>query len=206
LHVHSTLAVRPDGVTLGLLDQIYWARPQTGCSAPERKERPIEEKESYKWLLGIDAAEAAWESLPGDQRPRLIHVMDREGDVHEVMQRVTNSSHYAIIRCAQNRSVSGPINLAFAASEAAPLFATVTIDLPKSQHGKASTLPARRVTLELRKVQLTLCPDQDKQPTRRPASRQCTGACGRISHSLRSTMFWRHCVIMLCVGVWKIFT
>lgn len=167
LHVHSTLAIRPDGVTLGVLDQIYWARSPKEPNAPKREERPIEEKESYKWLLGIEAAEAVWESLPDDQRPRLIHVMDREGDVHEVMERVTNSPHYAVIRCAQNRSVAGPIDKAFAASEAAPVFASVAVELPRSQPGQKS---ARRVTLQLRKVQLTLRPNTKKHPHREPVT------------------------------------
>jgi hypothetical protein len=168
LHMHTTLAVRDDGVTLGILDQQYWARPAVGRSAPERRERPIEDKESYKWLLGIEAAEAAWESVPADQRPRLIHVMDREGDVHEVMQRVTNSPHYAIIRCGQNRSVAGSIDKAFAACEAAPVYATVTIDLPNASQGKVLVLHPRKVTLTLRKVQLTISPDQSKHPGRQP--------------------------------------
>lgn len=167
LHVHSTLAIRPDGVALGVLDQIYWARSQTERSAPKRKERPIEEKESYKWLLGIEAAEAAWETLPLDERPRLIHVMDREGDVHEVIQRVTHSPHYAIIRCAQNRSVAGPVDKAFAACEAASVFATATIELPKIQN---RDLPARRITLDLRKVQVTLNPHPEKHPHREPVT------------------------------------
>jgi hypothetical protein len=168
LHMHTTLAVRADGVALGILDQIYWARPEKGRSAPTRRKRSIEDKESYKWLLGIEAAEAAWDTLPIDQRPRLIHVMDREGDVHEVMQRVTNSPHYAVIRCGQNRSVAGPIDKAFAASEAAAVFATVTIDQPRSQQGQTPISPARRITLNLRKVQLTLSPNPEKHPHLEP--------------------------------------
>jgi hypothetical protein len=167
LHVHSTLAIRPDGVALGVLDQIYWARSPTEPNDPKQKERPIEEKESYKWLLGIEAAEAAWEAIPDDQRPRLIHVMDREGDIHEVMERVTNSPHYAVIRCAQNRSVAGPIDKAFAASEAAAVFATAAVEPPESQPGQK---PARRIRLHLRKVQLTLRPNPKKHPHREPVT------------------------------------
>ena len=35
--------------------------------------------------------------------PRLIHVMDREGDAYEVMMTVEDAGDSAIIRCAQNR-------------------------------------------------------------------------------------------------------
>jgi Transposase DNA-binding/Transposase Tn5 dimerisation domain len=191
LHMHTTLAVRPDGVALGILDQIYWARPETVTSAPQREERCIEDKESYKWLLGIEAAEAAWETLPGDQRPRLIHVMDREGDVHEVMQRVTHSPHYAIIRCAQNRSVAGPIDKAFAASEAAPLLATVTIDLPSPHSANASAPRPRQVRLNLRKVELTLCPHPQKHPLRQPLTWTLIEACEAEPAAGSEPLHWR---------------
>src|ERR1700687_2616489 len=102
LHMHTTLAVRADGVAVGILDQSYWARPLEERTAARRKELPIEDKESRKWLDGIEASENTVASLPAEQQPRLIHVMDREGDVHAVLQRITDSPHFAIIRCAQN--------------------------------------------------------------------------------------------------------
>jgi hypothetical protein len=168
LHMHTTLAVCDDGLTLGILDQQYWARPLQGRSAPERRQRSIEDKESYKWLLGIEAAEAAWESLPPQGRPRLIHVMDREGDVHEVLQRITDSPHFAVIRCGQNRSVAGDIDKAFAAVEAAPPLATISQQVPQTIQSQAAGLRFRQVTLSVRQVQLTISPDGKKHPDRQP--------------------------------------
>lgn len=168
LHMHTTLAVRDDGLTLGILDQQYWARPVQGRSAAERRQRPIEDKESYKWLLGVEAAEAAWQTLPAQARPRLIHVMDREGDVHEVLERITDSPHFAIIRCGQNRSVAGAIDKAFAAVEAAPLLATVNQQVPQASPTQAAGLTLRQVSLSLRQVQLTIQPDPKKHPDRQP--------------------------------------
>ncbi len=43
LHMHTTLAVRADGVALGILDQIYWARPEKG-----RKQLPPVESDPLK--------------------------------------------------------------------------------------------------------------------------------------------------------------
>jgi hypothetical protein len=176
LHLHTTLALRDDGVTLGILGQLYWARPTEGRSAPQRRERAIEDKESRKWLDGIEAAEAAWESLPAEQRPRLIHVMDREGDIHEVLQRVSDSPHFAIIRCAQDRSVAGDIDKAFAAVQAAPVFATVTVDRPQLPHDTQQTQRPeaggrqRSVVLTVRAVPLTITPNVNKHPQRRPVT------------------------------------
>ena len=41
--------------------------------------------------------------------PRLIHVMDREGDAYEVMMTVADAGQTAIIRCAQNRKIDDPL-------------------------------------------------------------------------------------------------
>ena len=41
--------------------------------------------------------------------PRLIHVMDREGDAYEVMMTVEDAGDSAIIRCAQNRKIDDPL-------------------------------------------------------------------------------------------------
>jgi hypothetical protein len=171
LHLHTTMALREDGVALGLLGQVYWARPTEGRSAPKRLELPIEDKESRKWLDGIEAAEAAWESLPVDEeRPRLIHVMDREGDIHEVLERVSDSPHYAIIRCSRNRSVAGLYDKCYAALEAAPVMATTKVSLPKAASGAGVARSQRRVVLSLRVVRLTITPNVKKHPQRQPVA------------------------------------
>jgi hypothetical protein len=170
LHLHTTLALRDDGVPLGILGQSYWARTPGKRTAPKRRQRSIQDKESRKWLDGIEAAENALETSPADQRPRLIHVMDREGDVHEVLQRISESPHFAIIRAAQNRSVDGEIDRAYAALAATPVLGTVTIDVPRLTHQPQPQTPQRQATLELRFVSLTLTPDREKYPHREPVT------------------------------------
>lgn len=157
LHFHTTIAAQPDGLVLGLFHQSFWVRPpeQKPHNGNQRK-RPIEDKESYKWLEGIEAAEAAIDALPRADRPRLIHIFDREGDVHEILQRITQSPHGAIIRAAQNRSVAGDVNAAFDAVVASPLIGTKQLDLP-ARHG----IKRRRVQLELRSVRLTTAPSHN---------------------------------------------
>ncbi|MFP3560896.1 hypothetical protein SB861_61475, partial [Paraburkholderia sp. SIMBA_049] len=51
--MHSLLAVTPDGLPLGVLGMKTWVRPEAvfGKSAPAVT-RPIEQKESVKWLEG----------------------------------------------------------------------------------------------------------------------------------------------------------
>ena len=168
LHLHTTLALRPDGVPIGLLNQHYWSRPVVVPDAPDAPDHhhvPIEDKESYKWLLGLHAAEAAIAELPEAERPRLIHVMDREGDIHEVLEHISATPHGAVIRSAQNRSVDGKINKAHNAIAASPLIGTHRLHL-SARHGQ----PRRTARLELRAVTLTITPDRKKHPDRRPVT------------------------------------
>ncbi len=164
LHVHSTIAVRLDGVACGLLHQEHWSRPpELEPNAEERNDKPIADKESHKWLDGIDAAEAARDSLPITERPRLIHVMDREGDIHEVLERIGDTTDGAVIRVAQtHRCVAEPYsNIAEAIASVSPI-ATVKVEIPIGD-GKH-----RIATLQLRSVVVTTAPNTRKHPRRQP--------------------------------------
>ena len=103
MHLHTALAVTSSGQVIGILDQQYWARPQRGQPGPE-------EKESDQWINGMDASRAVLYQAAGERPvPRLIHVMDREGDAYEVMMTVADAGDSAIIRCAQNRKIDDPL-------------------------------------------------------------------------------------------------
>jgi hypothetical protein len=161
LHFHTTIAAQPNGVVSGLLHQSFWSRPPDAePKAQGHKTLPIEDKESYKWLEGIEAAEAAIAGLPAEQRPRLLHVFDREGDIHEVLQRITDSPHGGIVRAAQNRCVAGPLDKVFTAIAAAPLVGVQAVEVPARPGSKK-----HRTLLELRSVSLTIKPSA-KHPTR----------------------------------------
>jgi len=164
LHFHTTIAVQTDGVVAGMLHQAFWARPpEDEPHNGDQRQRPIEDKESYKWIEGIEAARAAIDNgLPVAQRPRLVHIFDREGDIHEVMQLITASPDAAIIRAAQNRSVDGETDRAFAAVAASPLVGIHRIEV-SARHGAKK----RTAQLELRAVPLTLTPSHN-YPRRQP--------------------------------------
>jgi len=53
LLLHPTLAITPDRLCLGVLDAEIWARSDdTFGKSGERSHKPIEEKESYRWIEG----------------------------------------------------------------------------------------------------------------------------------------------------------
>ena len=75
LHLHTTLAVNPDGVPLGVLRAGFDAPPPPDPEATGPKAR--EEKKSWRWVEGLrDCAHAA-HSLPNT---RVVCTMDREAD------------------------------------------------------------------------------------------------------------------------------
>jgi hypothetical protein len=106
--LHTQWAVSEHRLPLGSWGwQIHARDPEVGI-ASERKKKPIEEKESYRWLEGYRAACDLAEQAPGVE---VISCADREADVYEVFvewqQRRQNSLPVAewLIRCNQNRAI-----------------------------------------------------------------------------------------------------
>src|SRR6266542_1632057 len=59
LLAHTTLALTPERVPLGLLQQQVWARDKQVRRQQDHKRRPIADKESQKWLRSLQAVIAA---------------------------------------------------------------------------------------------------------------------------------------------------
>ncbi len=79
LHVHTTLALTPEGLPLGLLAQQVWARdPAAVGTRTTRKHRPIADKESQQWLTRVEAVCEAHAYCP---QTRFVCIGDREADV-----------------------------------------------------------------------------------------------------------------------------
>jgi hypothetical protein len=153
VHLHTALAVTPAGQVIGILDQQYWARPRSGQPGPE-------EKESGKWINGLDGAREALYTAAGDRRrPRLIHVMDREGDAYEVMMAVEDAGDSAIIRCAQNRRIDDPPATAHQAVRSQPVLCRTTVPVDRK-----AGVPQRLAWVDVRSMRVTLVPDLQKYP------------------------------------------
>ena len=158
MHVHSTLAITVGGRVLGVLDQQYWARPQPAVR--QARQTDGEEKESAKWLYGLERARQALFEAAGERPlPRLIHVMDREGDTYEVLMAMDDCGDSAIIRSVQNRRVDDPLSTAHTAVRNQPIQAHATV--PVNRQGRR---PERVATVDIRSLTATLLPDRSKYP------------------------------------------
>jgi hypothetical protein len=163
LVLHSVLALHPDGIVRGLLSVDLWHRPLEHKTKVKRYERAFEDKESFKWVRGMRAARTAFATVcPAEQAPRRIHLMDREGDIHEVFADLVAHGEGGVIRCAQNRKIDGPIDRAHAAVAASPLRGKTTLQI----RGKDGS--QRQATLELRAQAVLLMPSQRDYPGRQP--------------------------------------
>lgn len=150
---HSSLALQSNGVALGLLHQHYWVRDQLPLPPPQQ--RLSEDKESAKWIQGVEATEAVLADIPEAVRPRIIHLMDREGDIYEVLDQIVRLGHGAIIRRYRARQVEEQPGDADQAIRHAPLVARLKLKL-KASHG----CPARTAVVELRSLRLTVRPSR----------------------------------------------
>ncbi len=81
LLAHTTLALTPEHVPLGLLQQQTWARDAAVHRQGDHKDRAITEKESEKWLTSLQAVVALQAQCP---QTHFVSVGDREADLYEL--------------------------------------------------------------------------------------------------------------------------
>jgi hypothetical protein len=109
LLLHPTLLVTPELVPQGLLDHYVWTREEATFANGDKTElakRHITEKESYKWMRSLEAAEKAQEMLrTAGADTKVISVFDREGDVYEVLARASTTKCGLIVRSMNDRRV-----------------------------------------------------------------------------------------------------
>jgi Transposase DDE domain len=142
--VHPLLVLdAADGAVLGLAGAIVWQRHETHRAF--RRTRPIEDKESHRWIEGMRQAAARLAAAAP-----IIQVMDCEGDGYEVLAAERPPQVELVVRAAQDRRTrEGPTLYAHARS--LPPAARFELEL-RAEPGRA----ARTAELELRFGPVTL--------------------------------------------------
>jgi hypothetical protein len=172
LKLHSSLAIEAeDGLPLGVLRLHGYAPAPAAGKDPHR---PIEEKESHRWLAAYQDAHAIAVLLPAT---RIVSVADREGDMFELFdyrRRQPGAKADLLVRAKWDRCLEGREAKLFAELAAAPLARTVKIAVPRQREhlGKPSApgragLPAREAQVEVRYKEVTLSAPQ------KPQTRDC---------------------------------
>jgi Transposase Tn5 dimerisation domain/Transposase DNA-binding/Transposase DDE domain len=107
--LHAIHTFTPDGTPLGSIDALHWTRDDAapGDASKTRAQRaaePIEEKESFRWLLSMRQVRAEATRCPGTH---VVFVADSESDVYDVLAEGMEGLRTAdwIIRSCQDRAL-----------------------------------------------------------------------------------------------------
>jgi hypothetical protein len=106
--LHLMHAFTPDGTPLGTVQATAWVREEEAvCASLSRAQRaaiPIEEKESYRWVVALQQAREEARRCPATQ---VICVADSEADIYEVLVEGTREPRSSgwIVRACQDRAL-----------------------------------------------------------------------------------------------------
>lgn len=85
---HTHLACTPDGKCLGVVKVDLFDRTAESLGrTTERRNLPLEEKESYRWLEGYDTANEIQQQVPNT---KIISVGDSESDIYDIYLRAAS--------------------------------------------------------------------------------------------------------------------
>jgi hypothetical protein len=157
LLVHDTMAFSVSGLPLGLIDVQCWARDANQFGKKhKRRELPIEDKESYKWLKSVQAAARLQACLP---HTSVVSVGDREADVFELFDHTRSLPHAPklLIRAEQNRALTQEQGKLWEHLRAHPIAGYQQLQLPRR-----GSRAARMVKLAISYACVELKPPQRK--------------------------------------------
>jgi hypothetical protein len=156
LLLHDTLAFTPGGTPLGLLNVQCWARdPEETGKRYRRKELPIEEKESFKWLVSYRAVAEIQKLCPATM---LVSVGDREADIYELFSEALQDPQNPrlLVRAERSRQRKVEQEGLWKRMGGEPLAGTILVKVPRR-----GSRPARTARLEVRYAQVELRPPKD---------------------------------------------
>ena len=100
---HNSIAATSSGIPLALLNQIIWSRKASELGkSTTRKQKPYDQKESYKWYQAIESVN----KLLGKQAVK-IHIGDRDADIYELFFNEPADQSELLIRARHNRKIAG---------------------------------------------------------------------------------------------------
>jgi hypothetical protein len=156
LFYHPTLLVTPEKVPLGLADHLVWERPEAECGKKhQRKQRPISDKESRKWLHSLEKTAQLQAEMP---QVHLVNIADREGDIYDYFVTAQRLQIDVLVRAAWDRRLAeADGDHLWEHLAAAAVAGELDIQVPRRK-GK----PARRAVLSVRYRRVSLQPPRSR--------------------------------------------
>jgi hypothetical protein len=153
--IHPTLVVDAEnGFPLGLSNVQLWSRAANRPDKHERKysQRPIEQKESYKWLAAAERSQRCL--MVGDAR-LVTHIGDREADLYEEWATVPDSYNHVLVRVYQDRCLFGQPQSLYTHLSAQPCVGTytlmVTADPRRGRTAREALLTVRHTAVQIQR-------------------------------------------------------
>ena len=157
LIVHDTMAFSVEGTPLGLVDVQCWARNGKEFGKKhQRKQLPIEQKESSKWLQSFRRVDHIQRQCP---QTTLVSVGDREADIYELFHLALENPSAAklLVRAEQDRLLTDGQGHLWSIVEQQPRAGVQELHVPRR-----SDRTARKAQLEIRFAKVTLKPPHGK--------------------------------------------
>ena len=155
LIVHDTVAVTPAGLALGVLDAQVWVRDWEDKEAG----RPIEQKESVKWLRSYQLAAKLQGQL---KKTRVVSVGDRAADIYELFamagEHIEAGGPHLLVRASEDRCLAETQKKLWDRVQTQPLAGYREVVVPPRPGRKA-----RKANLSVRFCEVVLSPPQGKR-------------------------------------------
>ncbi len=155
LFLHATLLLNPEGIPFGNYKSEVWTRDLEEFGKKEdRKNKPIEEKESIRWLNSYHHACEITEKYP---EKTIVSVGDRESDIYELFAEASKAENKAelLVRAGQNRNTIDEDNekkLLWESLESTPEIGKLEVNISRTNERKArkATLTVRAKSVKLK--------------------------------------------------------
>ena len=153
--LHPTVAFTPSRVNLGVLGAKFWQRPDEPV-AHLRDKKPIEEKESYRWLESYALACEVQRQCP---ETLIVSVADREGDIHEWFldaqnRRLEEKAEFIVRAKCNRRTQNEGDEYSYLWEE---LSSTAKLGQRRIKTPRAGNRPSRSALLEIRAKEIEFC-------------------------------------------------
>jgi Domain of unknown function (DUF4338)/Transposase DNA-binding/Transposase Tn5 dimerisation domain/Transposase DDE domain len=156
--LHDTMAYSTEGTALGLVDVQVWARdPREFGKRATRYQRPIEQKESFKWLKSFRAAARLQRQLGAAST--VVSMGDREADVYELFALAKSDPAHPklLVRAERDRRIKDTSACLWQYMATQPVAGERVLHVPRRK-GRV----AREAVLKIRFAPVELRPPQRK--------------------------------------------
>jgi hypothetical protein len=158
LHDHVALAVTPQRLALGVVHSFTWARdPDDFHKRDQARNKPLEAKESQRWLEGYRRACRVAAECPAT---RIVCLSDSEGDIYEHLAAaaaIEGPTAEWIVRACQDRCLAGESGgKLWAQAASGPALGTLEIEVsmrPARSHDGSKRRQARQARIATVTVQ-----------------------------------------------------